>query len=109
MSLSFSDLETLSNVAMKVDANPVVLVGRFLGLSAEEQAVGVPKWGWIALAAGAAVAGGLLLQKKFSKNYDSESAHRKKKRSSKSVKRSKMFKVVGKKVSRSIDDEDDDE
>jgi hypothetical protein len=108
MSLSFSDLETLSNVAMKVDANPVVLLGRFLGLSAEEQSAGVPKWGWIALAAGAAVAGGFLLKEKFAKNPEPSRKGKGKKRSNKGVKRSKMFKVVGKKVSRAADDDDDE-
>lgn len=108
MSLSFSDLETLSNVAMKVDANPIVLVGRFLGLSAEEQSAGVPKWGWFALAAGAAVAGGFLLKERFAKNPETSRVSKSKRRSSKAVKRSKMFKVVGKKVSRAVDEDDDE-
>lgn len=103
MSLSLSDIETISNVAMKMDANPVVLIGRFLGLSAGEQAAGVPKWGWAALAIGAAAAGGLLLKKHFSKNGRSKT---KRKTGKKRVIRSKMFRPVGKK--RMVDTDSDD-
>lgn len=94
MALSLADLETISNVAMRMDANPVTLLGRVLGLSAQEQAAGVPKWGWIALAAGAAVAGGLVLRKHFSKNGGGKSDGAKRASKKKKVIRSRMFRAT---------------
>jgi hypothetical protein len=101
MSLSLADIETISNVATRIDANPVLLLGRFFGLSAEEQRAGVPTWGWIALGVGVAVAGGLLLHRKYAKNSseddDEEEDEKPKKRVKKRknpAKRSKMFRVV---------------
>lgn len=102
MSLSLADIETISNVATRIDANPVLLLGRFFGLSAQEQKAGVPTWGWIALGVGVLVAGGVLLHQKYRKNGDSDSDDdedepkpKKKTRKRKNpAKRSKMFKVV---------------
>ena len=44
--MTLTDLGTLADVAQKVDANPLSLFGRFLGLSQDEQQAGVPPWAW---------------------------------------------------------------
>lgn len=40
---SIGDVSTIIDLASRVDANPVRLAGRTLGLSADEQQAGVPK------------------------------------------------------------------
>ena len=101
MSLSLADIETISNVATRIDANPVLLLGRFFGLSAQEQKAGVPTWGWIALGVGVLVTGGILLHRRYRKNGEVDSdeeepkpKQKTKKRRKNPAKRSKMFKVV---------------
>jgi hypothetical protein len=44
MEFSLADVETLLNVAQKVDANPVSLAGRLVGFSGPEQRAGIPPW-----------------------------------------------------------------
>lgn len=46
------DVTRLAQAARQIDANPVRLAGRLLGLGADEQAAGVPGWAWLALAIG---------------------------------------------------------
>jgi hypothetical protein len=65
MSLSLSDVQTLAGVAMGVDSNPTSLVGRFAGLSPEEQQLKMPLWGWVGLALGGGVAAYFLLRQTF--------------------------------------------
>ncbi len=49
MSFSLADVTALSEVAAKVDPNPISLAGRVIGLSPEEQQAGVPVWAWVTL------------------------------------------------------------
>lgn len=46
-----SDVVNVVEAAKKLDANPLKLGGRFLGLGAEDQERGVPLWAWLVLAA----------------------------------------------------------
>lgn len=57
MQLSLTDLGTVADVAQQVEANPIMLAGRLIGLSGDEQRAGIPVWAWVSLAfvAGAAV------------------------------------------------------
>lgn len=57
MSFSLADVTALSEVAAKVDPNPISLAGRVLGLSPEEQEAGVPTWAWVTVGV---MAGGVL-------------------------------------------------
>lgn len=50
MQLSLTDLGTVAEVARQVEANPVSLAGRLLGLSSDEQQAGIPTWAWVTLA-----------------------------------------------------------
>lgn len=54
--ISLTDLGTVADVAQQVEANPFTLAGRLIGLSGDEQKVGVPVWAWVSLAF---VAGGV--------------------------------------------------
>ena len=60
MQVSVADLQAVSEIASKVDANPFRLAGRFLGLSGAEARAGVPAWGYCALALGVGFLGGVL-------------------------------------------------
>lgn len=59
--MQIADLEALSNVAMRVDRNPIGLAGRFLGLSASEQRAGVPGYALVGIGLGIGVLCGLAL------------------------------------------------
>lgn len=63
MPVSLADLEALSNAAARVDTSPIGLAGRLLGLSGAEQRAGVPPLGWVALAAGVGLLGGIWLER----------------------------------------------
>jgi hypothetical protein len=58
--MGLADWSAAAEVAQKVDPNPMRLAGRFLGLSGDEQAAGVPTWGWCALALGLGFIGGVM-------------------------------------------------
>jgi hypothetical protein len=51
--MSPADLEKLAGAAMRIDANPLKIVGRTLGLGDAEMRAGVPTWAWVTLALGA--------------------------------------------------------
>lgn len=61
--LSLTDLESISNAAMRVDTNPVGLAGRMLGLSAAEQRAGVPSWAWLTVGVGVGILAGIALNR----------------------------------------------
>jgi hypothetical protein len=51
--MSPADLEKIAGAAMRIDGNPLKIVGRSLGLGDAEMAVGIPTWAWVTLALGA--------------------------------------------------------
>lgn len=51
-----SDVIRVVDTARKLEANPLHLAGRFLGLGQAEQRAGIPTWAWMALAFGAGAA-----------------------------------------------------
>ncbi len=51
--MSPADLGKVAEAAMKIDANPLKLVGRTLGLGDAEMKAGIPTWAWVTLALGA--------------------------------------------------------
>jgi hypothetical protein len=57
--LSLTDLDAVSQVAARVDPNPLRVGGRLLGLSGDEQRAGVPMWGYVTLALGVGFLGGV--------------------------------------------------
>lgn len=61
--MQISDLEALSNVAMRVDRNPIGLAGRIFGLSADEQRAGVPGYALVGIGLGIGVLAGVALSK----------------------------------------------
>ena len=61
--MSLSDLESLSQAALRVDANPVGLAGRLVGLSGGEQRAGIPAWAWLGIGVSAGVLGGIWLSR----------------------------------------------
>ncbi len=44
--ISITDLGTLADVAQQIEANPLTLAGRLIGLSGDEQKAGIPLWAW---------------------------------------------------------------
>ena len=61
--MTLTDLESISNAALRVDSNPVGLAGRLLGLSASGQKAGVPGWAWLAIGLGVGVLAGVALNR----------------------------------------------
>jgi len=61
--LTVTDLESISQAALRVDSNPIGLAGRLVGLSAEEQRAGIPGYAWLAVGAAAGLLGGYYLYK----------------------------------------------
>lgn len=59
--MSPADLEKLASAAQRIDANPLKLVGRAVGLGDAEMKAGIPAWSWVVLALG----GGALLGVKY--------------------------------------------
>lgn len=57
--MSPSDLEKIAGAAMKIDANPLKLVGRAVGLGDAEMKAGIPAWAWVVLALGAGAVVGI--------------------------------------------------
>ncbi len=57
--MSPADLEKVAAAAMKIDANPLKLAGRAVGLGDAEMKAGVPTWAWILLALGAGAVVGI--------------------------------------------------
>ena len=57
--MSPGDLEKIAQAAMKIDANPLKLVGRSVGLGDAEMQAGVPAWAWVVLALGAGTVAGI--------------------------------------------------
>ncbi len=51
--MSPGDLEKIAGAAMKIDANPLKLAGRAVGLGEAEMSAGIPTWAWVTLALGA--------------------------------------------------------
>jgi hypothetical protein len=51
--MSPADLEKVAGAALRIDPNPLKLVGRAVGLGTDEMEAGVPTWAWIVLAVGA--------------------------------------------------------
>ena len=51
--MSPADLEKIATAAMKIDANPLKLAGRAVGLGEAEMSAGIPTWAWVTLALGA--------------------------------------------------------
>lgn len=47
-----SDLIRAVQAAREIDANPVTLAGKLVGLGAEEQDAGIPSWAWMTVALG---------------------------------------------------------
>lgn len=47
-----SDLIRAVEAARQIDANPVTLAGKLLGLGADEQEAGIPSWAWMTVALG---------------------------------------------------------
>lgn len=50
-----SDLIRIVEVAREIDANPLALAGRMIGLGQDEQRAGIPAWAWCAAAIGVGV------------------------------------------------------
>lgn len=50
-----ADVERIALMARKIDTNPVRVVGRLMGLGADEQIAGIPGWAWGLLIAGGGV------------------------------------------------------
>lgn len=50
-----SDLIRAVQAAREIDANPVTLAGKLVGLGAEEQEAGIPSWAWMTVALGLGV------------------------------------------------------
>ena len=67
--MSPGDLEKIAGAAMKIDANPVKLVGRTVGLGESEMAAGIPGWAWIVLALGAGAVLGIKYGHHVSKHF----------------------------------------
>lgn len=57
--MSPGDLEKIAGAAMKIDANPLKLAGRAVGLGDAEMKAGIPSWAWIVLALGAGAVVGI--------------------------------------------------
>jgi hypothetical protein len=57
--MSPGDLEKIAGAAMKIDPNPLKLVGRSVGLGDAEMQAGIPSWAWIVLALGAGAVVGI--------------------------------------------------
>lgn len=47
-----SDLIRAVQTAREIDANPVTLAGKLIGLGADEQEAGIPGWAWMTVALG---------------------------------------------------------
>jgi hypothetical protein len=47
-----SDLIRAVQAAREIDANPVTLAGKLIGLGADEQEAGIPSWAWMTVALG---------------------------------------------------------
>ena len=60
--MQIADLEAISNVARRVDTNPVGLAGRALGLSPAEVRAGIPGWAWLGVGLAAGVLAGYALR-----------------------------------------------
>jgi len=60
MDFDVSDLETVARVAQQIDANPLTLAGRLVGLGEAEQRAGIPTWAWVTAALGLGVAAGVV-------------------------------------------------
>ena len=67
--MSPADLEKIASAAMKIDANPLKLAGRAVGLGDAEMKAGVPTWAWIALALGAGAVLGIKYGHHVSKHF----------------------------------------
>jgi hypothetical protein len=61
VAVSLTDLESLSQAAIRVDSNPIGLAGRLLGLSADEQRAGIPGYAWLGIGVGVGLLGGYFL------------------------------------------------
>jgi len=61
--MTLTDLESISNAALRVDTNPIGLAGRLLGLSADEQKAGIPGWAWLTVGLGAGIIAGVALNR----------------------------------------------
>lgn len=59
--MSLSDLESLSQAALRVDSDPVGLAGRLVGLSADEQRAGIPGYALLGAGIGVGLLGGYFL------------------------------------------------
>jgi len=59
--VQIADIEALSNVAMRVDSNPIGLAGRALGLSPAEVRAGAPAWAWLGVGLAAGILAGYAL------------------------------------------------
>ena len=57
--MSPDDLQKVALAAMKIDANPLKLAGRALGLGTAEMEAGIPAWAWVTLALGAGLVVGV--------------------------------------------------
>jgi hypothetical protein len=51
--VSLGDVQRAWMGAKQIDANPVRLVGRVVGLGSSEMEAGIPTWAWITVAFGA--------------------------------------------------------
>jgi hypothetical protein len=61
--VSLSDIESLSQAALRVDTNPIGLAGRLVGLSADEQRAGVPGVAWLGIGLAGGIIGGIWLSR----------------------------------------------
>lgn len=56
-----ADVLALVHTARKLDANPLSLAGKLIGLGADEQKAGIPPWAWLTVGLGVGVAVGCML------------------------------------------------
>lgn len=50
-----TDILKVVEVARQIDANPLALAGRMIGLGQDEQRAGIPAWAWCAAVLGVGV------------------------------------------------------
>lgn len=65
MSFGLVDVQALTDVAQKVDPNPISFVGRFVGMTPDEQRAGFPSWAFLALGVLGGTAAGWFLHIRF--------------------------------------------
>ena len=67
--MSPGDFEKIASAAMKIDANPLKLAGRAVGLGEAEMAAGIPSWAWVVVALGAGAVVGIKYGHHITKHF----------------------------------------